>query len=146
MLVSSIKKIKVFILSLIGLWGKRYQYSWRVTRSVSKDDRVGALFKSTLLPDGSLELFTRTETLTNVSMLPIHLIALNMEHVFLAKAIGSCRALSLGIRGIRVDCVYPDARKKKREAVLAQLDDYDDWPEVSLRELYYQTSGEKEAK
>ena len=77
---------KQYILSLIGLWGRRYQYSWRVATSQSEDDRLGPLFKSVSLPDGRLDLYTRTETLTNVTMLPISLIALNMEHVYLKLA------------------------------------------------------------
>ena len=61
---------KKYVLTLIGLWGKRYQHTWRVTTSRSEDDRLGALFKSVELPDGCLELYTRSETITNVSMLP----------------------------------------------------------------------------
>ena len=97
---------KQYILALIGLWGKRYQYSWRVTKSVSEDDRLGALFKSVPCADGKLELFTRTETLTNNTMLPIHLISLNMEHVYVKFAIDAARSRGYGIKGIRVDCVY----------------------------------------
>jgi hypothetical protein len=100
------KICKQYILALIGLWGKRYQYSWRVTKSVSEDDRLGALFKSVPCADGKLELFTRTETLTNSTMLPIHLIALNMEHVYDKLAIDAARMRGYGIKGIRVDCVY----------------------------------------
>ena len=40
------KICKQYVLALIGLWGKKYRYSWKVTKSISEDDRVGALFKS----------------------------------------------------------------------------------------------------
>ena len=114
---------KKYVLTLIGLWGKRYQHTWRVTTSRSEDDRLGALFKSVELPDGCLELYTRSETITNVSMLPIHLIALNMEHVYVRLAIDAARLRGYGIKGIRVDCVYWDKSKRCVEDVTG----YPDW-------------------
>ena len=44
-------------------------------------------------------------------MLPIHLIALNMEHVYVKFAIDAARSRGYGIKGIRVDCVYWDDRR-----------------------------------
>ena len=107
------KICKQYVLALIGLWGKTYRYSWKVTKSVSEDDRVGALFKSVpSTKNGSLELFTRTETLTNITMLPIHLIALNMEHVYLKLACDAAKWRGFRIRGIQVDCVFWDENKR----------------------------------
>ena len=106
------KIYKRYILALIGLWGKRYQYSWRVAKSISEDDRLGALFKSIPTSDGKMELYTRTETLTNNTMLPIHLIALNMEHVYVKLACDAARWRGYSIKGIRVDCVYWDEGKR----------------------------------
>ena len=44
-------------------------------------------------------------------MLPIHLISLNMEHVYVKYAIDAARMRGYGIKGIRVDCVYWDDRR-----------------------------------
>ena len=65
-------------LALLGLWGKRYQYSWRVTTSKTEDDRLGALFKTISRSESKMDLYASIETLSNVTMLPIHLIARNM--------------------------------------------------------------------
>ena len=62
-----------------------------------------------------MHLFTRTEILTNVTMLPIHLVALSSEHVHLGRA---CRAIeqcsALVFAGIQVDCVYVSPSKKRQ--------------------------------
>ena len=77
-----------------------------------EDDRLGSLFKSVSLPDGRFDLYTRTETLSNVTMLPISLIALNMEHVYVKLACDAARWCGYCIRGIRVDCVYWDESRR----------------------------------
>ena len=96
---------KRFALSLIGFWGQKYQYSWRVATSNTEDDRLGTLFKKVAHADGKMDLYTRSETLTNVTMLPIHLIALNMEHVYVRQGIIAARMRGYGIKGILVDCL-----------------------------------------
>ena len=79
------EQVKKALISFTGLLGKRYHYTWKFTISHSVDDRMGAIFKTRDLPDGRMELFTRTETLTNLSMLPAHLITRTMEHVYLGR-------------------------------------------------------------
>ena len=123
-------KTKKMILSLIGLWGKRFYYDFKSTKASSEDDRVGAIFKTTKLSDGRLEIFTRTETLTNLSMLPSHLIALNMEHVYLGR-MARVIQMAPGVRvsGMLVDCVFYSAyhkRNKDGEARRDQLQALDD--------------------
>ena len=77
------------------------------SESHSLDDRVGPIFSTTNLPDCRLEILSRIETLTNTSMLPAHLIALNMEHVYIGRAARLIQ-VSSGVRvsGMIVDCVY----------------------------------------
>ena len=99
---------KRYVLALIGLWGAKYQYSWLVATSKTEDDRLGALFKTAPRSDGNMG----TETLSNVTMMPIHLIARNMEHVHVKQGIFAARMRGYGIRGIRVDCVYWDETKR----------------------------------
>ena len=53
-----------------------------------------------------MELYTRIETLTNSTRLPIHLIALNMEHLYTKLACDAAMWRGYSIRGIQVDCVY----------------------------------------
>ena len=93
--------------ALIGLFGKPSSYDWKVTESLAEDDRLGALFETQALPDGRLKVYARTETLTNRSMLPAHLIALSGGHVHLGTAARAVVA-SPGLRvlGMQVDCVY----------------------------------------
>ena len=118
------------ISSIIGLWGNRYYYDFKTSKSSSDDDRLGAIFKTATLSDGRLEIFTRTETLTNLSMLPSHLISLNMEHVYLGRM---ARLINIapGVRvsGMNVDCVFYSAyhkRNKDGEARRDQLQALDD--------------------
>ena len=99
-------QVKLAILGIIGLWGKTYQYSWRVTKALNEDDRLGSIFKTSRTDDGRLELYTRVETLQNITMMPVHLIALNMEHVYLARAAKAIITNGYRVIGMQVDCAY----------------------------------------
>ena len=77
-------------------------------------------------------------------MLPIHLIALNMEHVYVKFACLAAKWRGYGIKGIRVDCVYWSESKRVFGSNV-QLVDHPDWSMIDFETLRKEEATTKSA-
>ena len=91
--------------------GKTVSVQLESNKALTEDDRLGSIFKTSRTEDGRLELYTRVETLQNITMMPVHLIALNMEHVYLARAAKVIITNGFRVTGMQVDCPFYSGKK-----------------------------------
>ena len=103
------KFVKAAILAMQGSWLTQHRYKYHIIDSTHTADLKRKLlsFRSLGGYDGLMRLASRTEILTNRTMALIGLLALNNEHVFMAKAIWLTTTIPNApkICGAIVDCI-----------------------------------------
>jgi len=101
---------KEALLAMIGLWSCQEQHSWKAYKTKYEVDVPGRIARRVRLPDGVLELKTRTQIVDFTSMQPWSRIALGREQVLVDQAYRVLqkheRDKRLVILGSHVDCVY----------------------------------------
>ena len=110
------KKIKQAILSMIGSWTTQHTVSWRCDTAKYEEDVRGRIVKWRANEDGTRNMLTDSETLSNRKMFLIGRIPLVVEHATLFKMRPSMRIIEppLQIHGCVNDCFYVTKKRAAR--------------------------------
>ena len=96
---------KLVILSMLGRWNTKIMESWECTEATCRDDAPAVVHKERKLNDEVTKYMTKSQTLSNKSMVLFSLVSLNMEQLAVCTALQLARRCRLQVHGCIVDSV-----------------------------------------
>jgi len=96
---------KMVILSMLGRWNIKIMESWECTEATCRDDAPAVVHKERQLTSDVTKYMTRSQTLSNKSMVLFSLVSLNLEQLAVCMALQLARRCRLRVHGCIVDSV-----------------------------------------